>query len=130
MLAIAIGIVNGGFVVRLFAIQHDCGHGSFFNNRHLSDWAGRVLGIVTLTPYDVWRRTHALHHSHAGNLDRRGIGDVYTLTLTEYNALPPFKAFMYRLYRNPVVMFGLGPTYLFFVQNRVPLGLMTAGRAY
>ncbi|WP_442915806.1 fatty acid desaturase [Loktanella sp. M215] len=129
-LAVALGIVNGGFLVRLFAIQHDCGHGSFFNNRHLSDWTGRVLGIVTLTPYDVWRRTHALHHSHAGNLDRRGIGDVHTLTLAEYQALPRFQAFMYRVYRHPLVMFGLGPTWLFFVQNRLPLGLMTAGRSY
>jgi omega-6 fatty acid desaturase (delta-12 desaturase) len=130
LLALAIGVVNGGFLVRLFAIQHDCGHGSFFNNRHLSDWAGRILGVVTLTPYDVWRRTHALHHSHAGNLDRRGIGDVTTLTLDEYNALPPLRRFMYRLYRHPLVMFGLGPTYLFFIQNRVPLGLMTAGKVY
>ena len=130
LLALAIGVVNGGFLVRLFAIQHDCGHGSFFHNRHLSDWAGRILGVVTLTPYDVWRRTHALHHSHAGNLDRRGIGDVTTLTLDEYNALPPLRRFMYRLYRHPLVRFGLGPTYLFFIQNRVPLGLMTAGKVY
>ncbi|MFZ3582699.1 fatty acid desaturase [Loktanella sp. DJP18] len=130
LLAVALGVVNGGFLVRLFAIQHDCGHGSFFTNRHLSDWIGRILGTVTLTPYDVWRRTHALHHSHAGNLDRRGIGDVHTLTLAEYQALPRFSAFMYRVYRNPLVMFGLGPTWLFFVQNRLPLGLMTAGRVY
>ena len=129
-LAVALGIVNGGFLVRLFAIQHDCGHGSFFANRHVSDWTGRILGIVTLTPYDVWRRTHALHHSHAGNLDRRGIGDVHTLTLAEYRASSRFGRFMYRLYRHPLVMFGLGPTWLFFVQNRLPLGLMTAGRSY
>ncbi len=130
LLAVALGIVNGGFLVRLFAIQHDCGHGSFYSNRHLSDWTGRILGVVTLTPYDVWRRTHALHHSHAGNLDRRGIGDVTTLTVTEYQALSRLAAFKYRLYRHPVVMFGLGPTYLFFLQNRLPLGLMTAGRVY
>ena len=130
LLAVALGIVNGGFLVRLFAIQHDCGHGSFFANRHVSDWTGRILGIVTLTPYDVWRRTHALHHSHAGNLDRRGIGDVHTLTLAEYRASSGFGRFMYRLYRHPLVMFGLGPTWLFFVQNRLPLGLMTAGRSY
>ncbi|MFZ3585155.1 fatty acid desaturase, partial [Loktanella sp. DJP18] len=130
LLTVAVGIVNGGFIVRLFAIQHDCGHGSFFSNRHLSDWTSRILGVVTLTPYDVWRRTHALHHSHAGNLDRRGIGDVHTLTLLEYRALSPLLAFSYRLYRHPLVMFGLGPTYLFFLQNRLPLGLMRAGRVY
>lgn len=129
-LAVILSVINGGFLVRLFAIQHDCGHGSFFSNRQLSDWTGRVLGIVTLTPYDVWRRTHALHHSHAGNLDKRGIGDVHTLTLAEYRALTPFRAWLYRLYRNPFVMFGLGPTYLFFVQNRLPIGLMRSGRVY
>lgn len=127
-LAILLAVINGGFLVRLFAIQHDCGHGSFFSSRRLSDWTGRVLGIVTLTPYDVWRRTHTIHHSHAGNLDKRGIGDVHTLTVAEYNALTPFQAFKYRLYRHPLVMFGLGPTYLFFIQNRIPLGLQ--GRVY
>ncbi|SEN62001.1 omega-6 fatty acid desaturase (delta-12 desaturase) [Loktanella fryxellensis] len=129
-LALAVGIVNGGFLVRLFAIQHDCGHGSFFVNRHLSDWTGRLLGIVTLTPYDVWRRTHAIHHSHAGNLDHRGIGDVTTLTVEEYRALSPLRRLAYRLYRHPLVMFGLGPSYLFLLQNRLPLGLMTQGARY
>ena len=123
-LTLALSLVNAGFLLRLFAIQHDCGHGAFFRNRTFSDWLGRVLGVVTLTPYDVWRRSHSIHHSAAGNLDQRGIGDVTTLTVAEYNALSPFGRLIYRLYRNPVVLFGLGPGYLFLLQNRIPLGLM------
>ncbi|WP_370400207.1 fatty acid desaturase [Sulfitobacter sp. JB4-11] len=127
-LTIAISLCNAAFLLRLFAIQHDCGHGAFFNNRTLSDWLGRVLGVLTLTPYDVWRRSHALHHSAAGNLGRRGIGDIHTLTVAEYQALSPLKRLGYRLYRHPIVLFGLGPGYLFFLQNRLPLGLMANAR--
>jgi omega-6 fatty acid desaturase (delta-12 desaturase) len=129
-LGFAIAVCNGAFLVRVFAIQHDCGHGAFFSNRLVSDWVGRVLGVLTLTPYDVWRRTHSLHHSHAGNLDARGIGDVYTMTLDEYSMLSPFRKFLYRVYRHPLTMFGLGPTYLFLFQNRLPLGLMRSGVKY
>ena len=129
-LALAIAMVNGAFLVRLFLIQHDCGHNSFFTNRHVSDWIGRAIGVLTLTPYDVWRRTHSQHHSASGNLDRRGMGDVHTLTVTEYMALTKFGKFKYRLYRNPFVLFGLGPFYLFFLQNRLPLGLMKSGWKY
>lgn len=128
--AFTIALFNGAFLLRLFCIQHDCGHGSFFGNRTLSDWIGRALGVVTLTPYDVWRRTHSIHHSHAGDLDHRGIGDVMTLTVDEYEARSRFGQFMYRLYRHPAVLFGLGPTYLFIFQNRLPLGLMTQGAKY
>lgn len=127
-LTLAISSVNAAFVLRLFCIQHDCGHGAFFNNRTLSDWLGRVLGVLTLTPYDVWRRSHSIHHSSSGNLARRGIGDVHTLTLAEYQALSAFQRLLYRLYRNPVVLFGLGPGYLFFFQNRLPLGLMASAK--
>ncbi len=127
-LTLVISLCNAGFLLRLFAIQHDCGHGAFFNNRTASDWLGRVLGVLTLTPYDVWRRSHSIHHSSAGNLGRRGIGDVHTLTVTEYRALTPLNRLMYRLYRHPVVLFGLGPGYLFFLQNRLPLGLMGKAR--
>ena len=127
-LTLAISSVNAAFLLRLFCIQHDCGHSAFFNNRTVSDWLGRVLGVLTLTPYDVWRRTHSIHHSNSGNLGRRGIGDVHTLTVAEYRALSPMGRLMYRLYRNPVVLFGLGPGYLFFLQNRLPLGLMASAR--
>lgn len=123
-LTLALSLVNAGFLLRLFAIQHDCGHGAFFRNRTVSDWVGRVLGVLTLTPFDVWRRTHAIHHSTAGNLDQRGIGDITTLTVDEYRARSAFGRLAYRLYRNPVVLFGLGPGYMFLVQNRVPRGLM------
>lgn len=128
-LTLGIASVNAAFLLRLFCIQHDCGHGSFFNNRTVSDWLGRVIGVLTLTPYDVWRRSHSIHHSNSGNLARRGIGDVYTMTVAEYYELTPFNRLMYKLYRNPIVLFGLGPGYLFFLQNRLPLGLM-AGVKY
>jgi omega-6 fatty acid desaturase (delta-12 desaturase) len=123
-LTLAISVVNASFLLRLFAIQHDCGHGAFFKNRSMSDWLGRVIGVLTLTPYGVWRHTHSVHHSTSGNLGRRGMGDIHTMTVAEYRDLTPFHRLMYRLYRHPVVLFGLGPGYLFLVQNRVPLGLM------
>jgi acyl-lipid omega-6 desaturase (Delta-12 desaturase) len=126
-LTIPIIVLAGGFLVRLFIIQHDCGHGSFLRNQTANDWIGRVLGVLTLTPYDLWRRTHAIHHASSGNLDRRGIGDIDTLTVREYLALSPFRRFLYRVYRHPVVMFLLIPAYLFFVQQRVPVGLMREG---
>jgi omega-6 fatty acid desaturase (delta-12 desaturase) len=127
--AFLISLVNGAFLLRLFTIQHDCGHGSLFSNRTASDWIGRVLGVVTLTPYDVWRRTHSIHHGATGNLAQRGIGDIYTMTLAEYQAHSKFEQFKYRLYRNPIVLFGFGPGYLFLLQNRLPLGL-THARKY
>ena len=129
-LALALAIVNGGFLVRIFIIQHDCGHGAFLRNRTAQDWIGRSLGVLTLTPYAVWRRTHAIHHAHHGDLDQRGIGDVTTLTVDEYRALSPFGRFLYRLYRHPLVLFVLGPSYLFILQNRLPLGLMNQGWRY
>ena len=127
-LTLALSSLNAAFLLRLFAIQHDCGYGAFFRNRTLSDWLGRVLGVLTLTPYDVWRRSHSIHHSSAGNLGRRGMGDIHTLTVAEYRDLTPYNRLMYRLYRHPLVLFGLGPGYLFFLQNRLPLGLMETAR--
>lgn len=120
-------IPAAGFLVRLFILQHDCGHGSLFTERWLNNWLGRLIGVFTLTPYDYWKRTHAVHHASAGNLDRRGIGDVDTKTVEEYRALSTWQRFLYRLYRHPVVMFGLGPAWLFVCQYRLPLGLMRAG---
>ena len=115
------------FLVRLFMIQHDCGHGAFFNSRFANDGVGRVLGVLTLTPYGFWRRTHAIHHATSGDLARRGVGDVDTLTITEYGARSRLGRLRYRLYRHPFVMFGLGPVYLFFIQHRLPVGLMRDG---
>jgi len=129
-LAFAISMFNSLFIVRLFAIQHDCGHASFFTNRTVSDWVGRVLGVLTVTPYDVWRKTHSQHHSTSGNLQRQGMGDIPTKTVAEYQALTKWQQFGYRLYRHPFVLFALGPAYLFILQNRLPLGLMKAGTKY
>ena len=126
-LSLALAVPTAGFLVRLFMIQHDCGHGAFFKNRAANDWVGRVLGVLTLTPYDFWRRTHATHHATAGNLEHRGMGDIETMTAEEYLALPRLRRLAYRLYRHPVVLFGVGPAYLFLVQQRLPLGLMRSG---
>lgn len=120
-------IPAGAFLVRLFILQHDCGHGALFSQRKANDWTGRVLGVLTLTPYDYWRRTHAIHHASAGNLDKRGIGDIHTLTVREYRAMSRWGRARYWLYRHPVVMFGLGPAWLFVCQHRLPVGLMRAG---
>lgn len=126
-LGLLLTVPAAGFLVRLFILQHDCGHGALFSRRAINDWTGRVIGVFTLTPYDYWRRTHAIHHATAGNLDKRGIGDVNTLTVREYSAMSRWGRMRYRLYRNPAVMFGLGPAWLFICQYRLPLGLMRAG---
>jgi acyl-lipid omega-6 desaturase (Delta-12 desaturase) len=123
-LSLALAPLAAGFLVRLFMIQHDCGHGAFFRNREANDWVGRVLGVLTLTPYDYWKRTHAAHHATSGNLDRRGMGDIDTLTVREYLAGSWRRRLAYRIHRHPSVMFGIGPAYLFLIQQRAPLGLM------
>lgn len=115
------------FLMRVFLIQHDCGHGSFFRAKAVNDWVGRAMSVFTLTPYEYWRRAHALHHATSGNLDRRGIGAIDTLTVDEYRALSPLRRLGYRLYRHPLVMFGLGPAFNFFIIQRVPLGMMREG---
>ena len=129
-LSVLLAIVNAGFLVRTFMIQHDCGHGAFFKDRQLGDWIGRVLGVVTLTPYDVWRRTHSIHHATTGNLDQRGVGDLPTLTVNEYRNKSPLGRFLYRLVRHPLFLFGIVPFYTFFLQNRLPVGLMRSGWRY
>jgi omega-6 fatty acid desaturase (delta-12 desaturase) len=116
-----------GLLVRLFMIQHDCGHDSFFPNRIGNRWVGRVISVLTLTPYDYWRASHAIHHANAGNLDHRGIGDVNTLTVAEYLAQSRWGRLRYRMYRHPAVMFGVGPFYLFVLQSRLPFGFMRKG---
>lgn len=126
--ALLLTVPAAGFLLRLFMIQHDCGHGAFFGQRLANDWVGRVIGVFTLTPYDYWRQSHAMHHATSGNLDRRGgLGAIEVLTVEEYRALSPMRRRQYWLYRNPIVMFGLGPAYVFLVFQRVPFGMMRQG---
>jgi omega-6 fatty acid desaturase (delta-12 desaturase) len=129
-LALLLSIVNAAFLMRLFLIQHDCGHGSYFKSRPLNDWVGRAIGVLTLTPYDVWRRTHAIHHASTGNLDRRGVGDIPTLTIAEYRAKGRAGRALYHLVRNPLFLFGIVPFYAFFLRSRIPAGLLRAGWRY
>jgi omega-6 fatty acid desaturase (delta-12 desaturase) len=116
-----------GLVVRLFMIQHDCSHRAFFRSARANDWVGRLIGVVTLTPHDFWRYTHIQHHASSGNLDRSKLGAINTLTVTDYQALSRVQRLKYRLYRNPLVMLGLGPAYLFLIDYRLPLGCLRGG---
>ncbi len=122
--ALVLVVPAAGFMVRLFMIQHDCGHGSFFRSQVVNDWVGRVIGVFTLTPYDFWRQTHAAHHAHSGDLELRGMGDIDTFTVNEYLRLPRWRRLCYRIYRNPLFLFVIGPAYLFFLQHRLPVGMM------
>jgi len=126
-LSLLLAVPAAGFLVRLFMIQHDCSHGAFFRHRHANDWIGRIIGVLTLTPYGFWRRTHAMHHASSGNLGRRGFGDVDTLTVEEYRTRSRWGRLRYRLYRHPFIMFGIGPAYLFLLQHRLPVGMMRNG---
>jgi omega-6 fatty acid desaturase (delta-12 desaturase) len=121
-LTLLLAIPTAGLLVRLFIIQHDCGHGSFFKSRAANDFLGRALCVLTLTPYAHWKKGHAAHHASNGNLDRRGRGDVEMLTVREYEALSPLKKLGYRLYRNPFIMVLLGAPINFIVLQRLPTG--------
>jgi omega-6 fatty acid desaturase (delta-12 desaturase) len=129
-LALVLTVPAGLLLLRLFLIQHDCGHGSFLPVRSANDWLGRALGVLTFTPYDCWRRSHALHHAGTGNLGARGFGDVDTITVREFQARGRWTKLGYRMYRHPVVLLALGPAYLFLLRHRLPIGLMRAGRIY
>jgi omega-6 fatty acid desaturase (delta-12 desaturase) len=119
-LTLPLAILAGLFVVRIFIIFHDCGHGSYFRSRRANDIVGFITGALTLTPYYHWRWEHAVHHASSGHLDKRGTGDVWTMTIEEYLKSSRWRRFAYRLARNPIVLFGLAPIYLFVFQQRFP----------
>ena len=113
-------ILAAGFLVRLFIIFHDCCHLSFFNSRRANRIVGYITGLMAFTPYDQWQHSHAIHHATVGNLDKRGVGDVMTMTVGEYKASSPANRFFYRLYRNPIVLLLIGPSLVFFLGHRIP----------
>lgn len=118
VIILLLAVPAGGLLIRIFIIQHDCGHGSFFKSRAANDQLGRMLSVLTLAPYGLWRREHATHHKGSGNLDCRGVGDIETLTVEEYKARNFFGRANYRIYRNPIFLFGIGvPTYFLLIQR-------------
>ncbi|HHT7239821.1 MULTISPECIES: fatty acid desaturase [Bacillus] len=117
-LALVPSLLAAGFMTRIFIIFHDCTHHSFFKSRRVNRIVGTCMGVLTLFPFDQWGHEHSVHHATSGNLDKRGTGDIWTLTVNEYLAAPFRLRLAYRLYRNPLVMFGLGPIYVFLLKNR------------
>jgi acyl-lipid omega-6 desaturase (Delta-12 desaturase) len=118
--SLLLAIPAAGFLLRIFIIQHDCGHGSFLPTREQNDRLGAILSLFTFTPFDHWRRSHATHHATSGNLDRRGVGDIDTLTVAEYRALSPLAKLKYRIYRNLIVQLIIGAPLNFLVLQRLP----------
>ncbi len=118
-LVLLLAIPTGLLLVRVFIMMHDCGHGSYFASRRWNDIVGFITGVLTFTPYVQWRRDHAIHHATSGNLDKRGLGDVTTLTVKEYLALSPKERFKYRIYRNALVLLVFGPIFL-AIKHRLP----------
>ena len=117
-LTLGFAVIASGFLVRIFIIFHDCCHYSFFKNRTANKILGTITGILTLFPYSQWQHDHSIHHATSSNLDKRGTGDIWVLTVDEYLSEPLWRKIAYRLYRNPFVMFGLGPIYTFLIMNR------------
>lgn len=118
-LTLALSIPAAGFLVRIFIIQHDCSHGSFFQSKRANEIVGCVSSLLTLTPFHYWRKTHSIHHASAGNLEHRGVGDVYTMTVQEYQNSSTWSRLKYRLYRNPFILFGILPLLYFVVSHRL-----------
>jgi omega-6 fatty acid desaturase (delta-12 desaturase) len=121
-LTLALAFATGGLLIRLFIVQHDCGHGAYFKSAGANLWLGRGLSLFTLTPYEFWKRAHAIHHAVCGNLEKRGVGDITTCTVEEYRAMSGFSRLMYRCYRNPVVLFLIGLPIHFAILQRLPFG--------
>jgi acyl-lipid omega-6 desaturase (Delta-12 desaturase) len=120
-LSAGLAVLAGGLMVRMFIIFHDCGHGSFFGSKRANDIVGFLTGVLTFTPYRLWRKEHALHHGTAADLDERGVGDMPTMTVEEYLAAPRRTRLGYRIVRNPLVLFVLGPLAIFLIKHRLPL---------
>ena len=116
----ALAAPAAGFTIRLFIIQHDCGHGSFFASKKYNDLTGMFLSIFTLTPYHYWKKSHAIHHANTGKIERRGVGEIYTMTTDEYEHASLWGKLKYRVYRNPVVLFIFAPSFLFVILYRFP----------
>jgi omega-6 fatty acid desaturase (delta-12 desaturase) len=119
LLVLAVAVPASGFLLRTYIVFHDCAHGSFLPTKRINMWLGVLLGLLVYSPFHSWRHSHAVHHATAGDLDRRGVGDVLTLTVAEYHASPWRRRLGYRLFRNPMVMFGLGPIYAMVLQPRL-----------
>lgn len=117
-LTFVLDIIAAGFLIRIFIIFHDCCHKSFFKNKIANEIVGTLTGILTFVPYHQWRYTHSVHHASSGNLDRRGVGDIWTLTVDEYMASSFLRRLYYRIYRNPLVMFIIGPIFIFLIDYR------------
>lgn len=124
-LTLLLSVFAAGFMVRIFIIFHDCGHGSFFKSKHLNRIVGIITGLIVFTPYNKWHHEHKIHHQTVGNLDKRGIGDVMTLTVEEYLKLTKWKKIYYRIYRSPIVLFGIAPIIVFTIAQRFPKKHMT-----
>lgn len=120
LLAGLAGFGSAVMLMRVFIIQHDCGHGSFFRSQRANDLLGALLGVLSLTPYSYWKQTHAVHHATSGNLDKRGWGDIDTRTVAEYRAMGPRARLLYRVYRSVPVLFFLGPAFHFVIYHRLP----------
>lgn len=126
ILTLLMAPIAAGFAMRIFIIQHDCGHGSFFKSKRANALVGSFCGVLTLTPYEFWRMSHAIHHAHNGDLNHRGTGDVYTMTFKEYREASPRQRLGYRIYRHPLMMFVFGPVLMFTVLHRAPFALKHA----
>lgn len=126
LLTLLLSVFAAGFIMRVFIIQHDCGHGSFFKSKKANDYLGLVCSVFTFTPYHYWRKSHAIHHASVGKLEERGIGDVFTLTVEEYMARGKWGRFRYRIYRNPLILFMIIPPVLFLFLYRFPISKLGA----